>query len=323
MADRPTGKGSRPSPLPTAGKAARKAPAAGRGGQPAPPHRPDHAAQNHQAVGEILDVLRHSDPDRLLLVGFLPAAERLPVAALYALNAEIAKTRAVVSEAMLGSIRLQWWRDALDELFAGERPRHQCLQPLADPARHGRISRPLFDTILDARELDLDDAPFRSLDDLVAYAEATTAPLAYLAAELCAMDGPETRAALRRVSIAYALVGLMRAVPFHAQERRHFLPEELLRQHGVNPARLFDLKPGAGLPGVVAAVLDRAATELDAVPKLTDRARRPLLLPGVLARYYLRRLRRFGCDPFDRRVALRPVGRIGALIRAQWFGRAI
>jgi NADH dehydrogenase [ubiquinone] 1 alpha subcomplex assembly factor 6 len=68
------------------------------------------------ALSELGRMVRRHDRDRFLTTLFAPAAERQALLALYAFNHEVAKTREVVSEPMLGRIRLQWWRDSLDQI---------------------------------------------------------------------------------------------------------------------------------------------------------------------------------------------------------------
>ena len=51
--------------------------------------------------------VRLGDRDRFLMTLFAPSEHREALFALYAFNIEISKTREVVSEAMLGAIRLQ------------------------------------------------------------------------------------------------------------------------------------------------------------------------------------------------------------------------
>ena len=58
------------------------------------------------------EVRRH-DRARYLSSLFAPDERREDLFALYAFNLEVAKTAEVVSEPMLGQIRLQWWREAI------------------------------------------------------------------------------------------------------------------------------------------------------------------------------------------------------------------
>src|SRR5882724_1426131 len=136
-----------------------------------------------EATG-LIGSLQVHDHDRYLTTLFAPAARRGGLVALYAFNLEVAKTREVVREPMLGQIRLQWWREAIDEIYGGGRVRrHEVVQPLADAVRRFDLTRYHFDRLLDGRAADLDEAPPASLAALESYAEATSSRLIYLALE--------------------------------------------------------------------------------------------------------------------------------------------
>src|SRR3546814_9275649 len=75
---------------------------------------------------------------------------------LYAFNYEVAKTAEVVSEPMIGQIRLQWWRESLAGIYEGRARQHEVVQPLARAVTARALPRALLETIIDAREFDLD-----------------------------------------------------------------------------------------------------------------------------------------------------------------------
>ena len=76
--------------------------------------------------------VRRYDRDRYLTALFAPADRRQALMALYAFNYEIAKTREVVREPVLGRIRLRWWRENLDAVYAGKEVRpHEVATPLS------------------------------------------------------------------------------------------------------------------------------------------------------------------------------------------------
>src|SRR3546814_3200488 len=104
---------------------------------------------------------------------------------------------------MLGQIRLQWWRDSITQIDLGQPPHHAVVQPLADAIiRHG-LQRKHFDRLIDAREADLDDDPPADMAALEEYAEATSAPLVWLALDvLGAADDSACRAG-REVGIVW------------------------------------------------------------------------------------------------------------------------
>ena len=253
-------------------------------------------------------IVRQYDRDRFLTALFAPAARRNALLALYAFNYEVARTREVVSEPVLGEIRLQWWRDSLATIYAGGPVRrHEVVEPLAEAIRGHGLSRAHFDRLIDTRALDLSDESPPSLAALAAYAEGSSASLVLLALEALGIrDEPAARAG-RAAGIAYALAGLLRAVPFHARAKRLYLPADLIAAAGARVEReLFELRSSAGLASVVEQVAHLAERELAEARRLrSDLAREalPALLPAVLAGADLARLRRARYDPFAPRVA--------------------
>ena len=117
---------------------------------------------------------------------FAPMAVREHLFALYAFNIELAKVREVVSEPLIGQMRLQWWRDALDKLLADQDIAHEIARPLGEAIRAAGIDRAAFDPLIDARERDLERDPPADLPALLAYAEGTGAPVLAIALRILA-----------------------------------------------------------------------------------------------------------------------------------------
>jgi len=266
--------------------------------------------------------VRRYDRDRFLTALFAPSRRREDLLALYAFNVEIAKTAEVVSEPMLGRIRLQWWREGIEGLFTGAPRSHPVLDALLPAAREGRVPRMLLDALVDGRELDLEAEPPATLDALEAYAEATSARLLEAASAVLGADEPAARPAACQVGVAWALVGLVRALPFHLRRRRLMLPLDHLAVAGVDQADLFELRGSEGLSGIVMRLCRRASERLQAGRAASPpRAARPALALGVLADAYLRRIERAGYDPFDPRIT-QPLPAAGWLLaRASLLGR--
>jgi NADH dehydrogenase [ubiquinone] 1 alpha subcomplex assembly factor 6 len=245
--------------------------------------------------------VRKFDYDRFICMLFAPPQEREALAALYAFNVEVARIRESVRQPLLGHIRLQWWTDTLDAVFAGRAPPHQTAAALSDAVHRFRLDRRHFDEMLQARARDLDDRAPADLEALIAYAEGTAAALALLSLQVLGVEGDAARRAARDVGVAWALTGLLRAVPFHAGQRRVYLPESLNRQAGLDVYELFALRSPVALKTVVADLADHARLLLQAARASrpdVPRAALPALLPATLADGYLRRLHQAGYDPF-------------------------
>lgn len=259
-------------------------------------------------------LLRRQDPDRYLTALFA-GERREALFALYAFNLEIARTREQVREPMMGLIRLQWWRDALAEIAQGKVRAHEVVRPLAGAiASHG-LTPELFERLIAARERDLDPDPPGDLASLVDYARNSSGALSELALEVLGKPSAALREAGQAAGIAWSLVGLLRAVPFHASQRRVYLPADLLNQAGITPGQLVERGGQAPLKPVVMAISDEAgrwAAKARSAGKV-PRAFLPALLPLTLAGQYRRRLASAGFDPFDARVQQAPPWRAWTL----------
>jgi phytoene synthase len=285
---------------------------------------PDGAAK---PVSPTLDsVLRRYDRDRFQTTLLAPANRRPALIALYSFNFEVARIREVTREPLLGRIRLQWWRDAIGEIYAGLTPRrHDVAEALATAIRDHELSQAHFEALLEARELDMTDEAPASLEALEAYAEGSSSRLVLLALEALGVRDDATIAVGQGVGIGYALAGLLAAMPFHAGMKRVYLPQDIIESTGIDLQRgLFELKPSPELAeGVheIAALagyhLDVARAQRDGVP----RAALPALLPALPAARRLQRLKAARYNVFDPCLA-RPDGLQSLrLAWAAWRGR--
>lgn len=251
------------------------------------------------------EIVRAHDPDRYLCALFAGAREREGLFAVLAFNHEVAKIREVVSETMLGQIRLQWWREAIDGILAGTPRQHEVVLPLADAIRTFGLDRAPFDTILDARDADLEDSPFQSLEDLVTYARGTAGSLSHIALRILGVTDKTTVMAGEGVAVAWSLTGLLRATPFLARVKRLMLPLDLLEAHGVRIGDYHELRDREEIRAMVRAMVRTARGYLDDAARPPDvdfKQAAPVLLQARLARLYLDRLEQAGFNPFDPRI---------------------
>ncbi|HEX7947007.1 MAG TPA: squalene/phytoene synthase family protein, partial [Phenylobacterium sp.] len=141
------------------------------------------------------DLIRRVDPDRWLSSRFISDERaRADVIAIYAYDHELARAPKVASNALLGEIRLTWWREVLDEAFEGRPVRaHPTAQALAAVvARRGMRREPL-EAMIDARYRELDATPMEPAEALE-WARGTAGQAAEVAAAILDETGVAGRA---------------------------------------------------------------------------------------------------------------------------------
>ncbi len=152
------------------------------------------------------DLVRRVDPDRWLASRFIAdLAARADVIALYAFNYELARVAGGVSNALMGEIRLTWWREAMEEIAAGKPPRKH---PNVEAIAASGIAPLALAAMAEARFADLDDAPPADEGRALAYVDATAGALAVLAARR--LDPSADPHAVKGAARAYGLAGLWR-----------------------------------------------------------------------------------------------------------------
>ena len=254
------------------------------------------------ALSTVGSLVRQHDRDRFQTVLFAPAAERETLFALYAFNYEIARVRESVTEPMLGLIRLQWWRDVIDAAYSGATPRrHDIVGAVTAAIRSHRLNREHFERLIATRERDVEQKPPENLAALEDYAEGSSSRLIRLALEALTAATPEAEAAATEIGIAYALTGLIRAMPVHAANGRIIIPAEIAAAAGLDPADYLKARATSALRRAVEILAENASKHLAAARNLRRRLPRaalPALLPARIASTTLRRLRRARFDPF-------------------------
>ena len=96
--------------------------------------------------------VRAADPDRWLSSRFVADdGMRADLIALYAFEAELAAVPARVSQPLLAEMRLTWWAEQMEGVFAGApRKGHPVLEALAGAVERRGLERPWADALIEA-----------------------------------------------------------------------------------------------------------------------------------------------------------------------------
>lgn len=235
-------------------------------------------------MSEVEDIVRAQDRDRWLSTFFAADDRRPHLLALYAFNAEVLKVRDAVSEPHLGMIRLQWWRDTIDGIYAGTgAPGHPVAEALAGAIAAGGLPKqPLLDLVT-AHEFDLFHDRMPGLTELEAYLGEAYSRLIMMAALILDRD------AAAKASDCAGLAGVAQGLALILGDPRHrdpFLPQGMDVRAAVGHAENR---------------LAQAMTLLPEVPKSVL----PAFLPVSLAGLYLNRIEKAP----DRALAVSPMRR--------------
>jgi phytoene synthase len=222
----------------------------------------------------IAALVRRHDPDRFLTALFAPPDKRDALLTLYAFNHELARAREAVSEPPLALIRLQWWREVVEEAHR----RHEVAEPLRIAIEAGDLDRGALLALIDAREAEAEPA-FETAADWRAYLFGCAGGVAVAAGRLLGCPDAE---GLRPLGAAYGIAGLLRSIPTHARQGRCLLPRDILEEHGLTPEGVIAAPHAAGVQAVMRQLAHEGLMLL--TPSRVPRRAIAAALPAVLAR---------------------------------------
>jgi phytoene synthase len=202
---------------------------------------------------------------------------------------------------MPGEIRLQWWRDLLTGAGRGEVDAHPVAAALRDTVVRYRLPPTTLLNLIDGRAFDLYNEPVPDLAYLESYAVHTSSALIDLAGRiLCDGRDPGIGELAGHAGIAYAIAGLLLALPVHSARGQLYLPGDLMQRYGANAVDVFAGEASTPLRAVLAELRLRARQHLDAARALLGGAPAevaPALLPAALVRPALDRMERRSYQP--------------------------
>lgn len=154
-------------------------------------------------------LVEKADPDRFRATMAAPVTARRVLFALYAFNVEVSRAPWVTQEPMIAEMRLQWWRDALEEIAGGGPVRkHEVVDALADVLDAEGAA--LLDGLIAARRWDVYKDAFEDAAHFDSYIDATSGHLMWTAARLL---GPAEETPVRDFAHAVGVANFLRGVP--------------------------------------------------------------------------------------------------------------
>jgi len=114
---------------------------------------------------------------------------------------------------MIAEMRLQWWADAIEEIYGdGKVRRHEVVSPLAALIADKGLERAAFDRLIEARRWDIYKEPHKDQAAFDQYILDTSAGLMWLAAQALGAD-EKHRDAVMDFGYATGVAALFRAIP--------------------------------------------------------------------------------------------------------------
>lgn len=172
---------------------------------------------------------RTGDYEAFLIQQFIPRPARDTYLAARTLNLELARLPETVSNAAIGHMRMQFWRDSIQKVFAGNPPRepicvlfHAALAALAERSADTNPTSLKFwlQRLLNARAQRMENYPYADTAALEDYAENTYSTLMYITLGTIPVHSMEIDHVASHIGKACGIVATIRGIPVLAAPKR-------------------------------------------------------------------------------------------------------
>ncbi|MBS0253499.1 MAG: squalene/phytoene synthase family protein [Proteobacteria bacterium] len=273
------------------------------------------AAATTAAFDMVRTSARTHAPDRFYAALFAPAATRHDLIALAAFTGEIERISRQVSEAMLGEIRVAWWRDAFLSRGESGRSGNPVLDAFAEVIRRRSLSLGRIESYLEAHANALYTEQPASEEDLIARLRMIDGTPFSLAGSILDIDLDDALVDAAARASGFARLGL--ELPYTLMHGRAPLP----LSRSPNPydqEEVTDWRPQiAWFATEAERGLADVRRQLAGKPRLFTTA----LLPLALVEPHFRALQKPRHEPAREIVDVAPMARLWRIARAHWSGR--
>lgn len=277
------------------------------------------------ALSYCVQQVRSYDYHHYLCLLHLPHDMRKAAFALRAFNVETARAMDVASDPRIGLMRLLWWQEAIDKIYARKIIEHPIAQALSSVVFDHKISKSWLKRSVDARINDArreDGNIPEKTEELERYAEDTVSTILYTTLQAGGIRSTTADHAASHIGKASGLLLLLRSLPYHASRNQmvSYIPAEVASNHGLlveDGQKHLQMDSREGLKDAVFEMASVANVHLEKARELARTVPAeavPVLLPAVPAQVLLDSLRRVEYDVYDPRLAKGVLG-----ISPTWF----
>jgi len=166
--------------------------------------------------------------------------------------------------------------------------------------------------IVDARDEELDNPTYLTIDSLTTHAESTSSTLLYLLLSMLSLSSSNLSHAASHLGVAQTFSTLLRALPFHASKGRVIIPAEITAKHRISQEEVC--RRGGTANGIEDAVFEFATIANDHMITARDMFKQsagevssamPIFLAGVPVTSFLGRLEGLNFEAFHPSLQLR------------------
>ena len=271
------------------------------------------------ALTYVESVVRRSGSSFSAAMRRLPLDKRNAMFAVYAFCRQVDDIADEPGEEADKLTRLAQWRSEIESLYAG-RPQHLVGRALATPVARFGLNKEDFLSVVEGMEMDAGQSlRITDMNHLRLYCDRVACAVGRLSNRVFGIDDETGARVARALGEALQLTNILRDIGEDARRDRLYLPQDLLKAHGITEADADAVLVHPNLPGVCAEIAGIAQQRFDEAAALLAKCDRRRMRPAIMMMEAYRRifdgLTRRGWHDLDQPVSLSRAEKLWILLR--------
>jgi phytoene synthase len=255
---------------------------------------------------------------------FLPPPRRAAITAFYAFCREVDDVVDEMVDAGVAATKLAWWRQEVQQAFAGQ-PSHPVMQALLPHAAvYGIEARQLLQ-VIEGCQMDLEQTRYLDFPNLQRYCHLVAGVVGEVAARIFGQTNPQTTEYAHTLGQALQLTNIIRDVGEDALRGRIYLPVNELQQFDVKAHEILKRSYSDRFTALMRFQAQRAHglydQALTLLPAADRRAQKPGLMMASIYRTLLREIEADNFEVLHQRIKLTPVRKLWLAWKVQALGK--
>lgn len=186
--------------------------------------------------------------------------------------------------------QLAQWRDEMERVFAGK-PTTQLGRELAPVVAQFAMGKDRFSELIDGMQADVQGRRYADSAALEVYLWQVAGVVGLATLDILGVKGNKAHMLARQLGFAVQLTNIVRDVWDDAALKRVYLPEDLLKRHGLTQSDVFGAKPSEKLAAALQELAAQAETYYrQAAQTMSSLPQRKMLPCRIMAFVYQQNL---------------------------------